>query len=46
VFRLTPQGLRLTEVAPGIDIQTQILNLIDFSPIVENVRPMNASCFE
>jgi propionate CoA-transferase len=46
VFQLTPEGLRLTEVAPGIDIQTQILNLIDFSPIVENVRPMNASCFE
>jgi propionate CoA-transferase len=46
VFRLTPQGLRLTEVAPGIDIQTQILNLIDFSPVVENVRPMKASCFD
>jgi propionate CoA-transferase len=45
VFQLTPKGLRLTEVAPGIDIQTQILNLIDFAPIVESVRPMDASCF-
>ncbi len=45
VFQLTSNGLRLTEVAPGIDIQAQILNLIDFSPIIENVRPMNASCF-
>jgi propionate CoA-transferase len=46
VFQLTPQGLCLTEVAPGIDIQTQILNLIDFSPVVKNVRPMKASCFD
>ena len=45
VFQLTSNGLRLTEVAPGIDIQAQILNLIDFSPIIENVRPMNVSCF-
>jgi propionate CoA-transferase len=45
VFQLTPTGLRLTEVAPGIDIQTQVLNLIDFVPIVEGVRPMAASCF-
>ena len=46
VFELTPQGLRLTEVAPGIDIQTQILNLMDFLPIIGEVRPMAASCFQ
>jgi propionate CoA-transferase len=45
VFELTANGLRLTEVAPGIDIQTQILNLIDFEPIIDDVRPMAASCF-
>ena len=45
VFELTAKGLRLTEVAPGIDIQTQILNLIDFEPIIEDVRPMAPSCF-
>lgn len=45
VFQLTSAGLRLTEVAPGIDIQTQILNLIDFQPIIDDVRPMAASCF-
>jgi propionate CoA-transferase len=45
VFELTMKGLRLTEVAPGIDIQTQILNLMDFSPIVDGVCPMRASCF-
>ena len=45
VFELTAKGLRLAEVAPGIDIQTQILNLIDFEPIINEVRPMAASCF-
>ncbi|MFN0145231.1 MAG: malonate decarboxylase subunit alpha [Dehalococcoidia bacterium] len=30
VFRLTPEGLRLDEVAPGIDVQAQILELCQF----------------
>jgi acyl CoA:acetate/3-ketoacid CoA transferase len=30
VFRLTPGGLRLDEIAPGIDCKTQVLDLIDF----------------
>ncbi len=46
VFELTTKGLRLTEVAPGIDVQTQILNLMDFLPIIGEVRPMAASCFQ
>ena len=35
VFELTPQGLRLAEVAPGIDIERDILALMDFKPITE-----------
>jgi propionate CoA-transferase len=30
VFSLGPDGLVLDEVAPGIDIQTQVLDLCDF----------------
>jgi propionate CoA-transferase len=30
VFRLTLDGLRLDEVAPGIDVRTQVLDLADF----------------
>ena len=41
VFRLTAQGLELIEVAPGIDIQTQILDLIPFPVIVRQPKPMN-----
>lgn len=34
VFTLTPEGLRLDEVAPGIDVRTQILDQMEFRPIV------------
>lgn len=35
VFELKPDGMHLTEVAPGIDIQTQILDLMEFEPIID-----------
>lgn len=34
VFRLTPDGLVLDEVAPGIDIRTDILDAMDFQPLI------------
>jgi propionate CoA-transferase len=34
VFVLTPEGLELTEVAPGIDIERDILALMDFRPLI------------
>src|SRR6266571_2763647 len=34
VFVLTADGLELTEVAPGIDIERDILALMDFKPVV------------
>jgi propionate CoA-transferase len=35
VFRLTPDGLELIEVAPGIDIERDILARMEFAPIVQ-----------
>ena len=32
VFELRPDGVYLTEIAPGIDLQTQVLDLMDFAP--------------
>ena len=32
VFELRPDGVYLTEIAPGIDLQTQILDFMDFAP--------------
>jgi propionate CoA-transferase len=34
VFELTAGGLRLIEIAPGIDLQTQIVDLMAFKPTV------------
>jgi propionate CoA-transferase len=34
VFKLTPGGLELVEVAPGIDIGRDILALMDFRPLI------------
>ncbi|MER2634015.1 MAG: acyl CoA:acetate/3-ketoacid CoA transferase [Rhizobiaceae bacterium] len=45
VFRLTERGLALTEVAPGIDIERDILAHMDFAPIVEKVGPMDPRIF-
>ena len=40
VFQLTSDGLQLIELAPGIDLESQVLNLMDFAPIVGDYRPM------
>jgi propionate CoA-transferase len=45
VFRLTSDGLELTEVAPGIDVERDILPQMDFVPIVRKLRPMDPRIF-
>ncbi|MGB1214538.1 MAG: acyl CoA:acetate/3-ketoacid CoA transferase [Pikeienuella sp.] len=45
VFELTPRGLKLTEIAPGIDLERDILNLMDVHPIMDEVSPMDARIF-
>ena len=46
VFTLTPSGLELVEVAPGIDIDRDILSLLPFEPVVRNVRAMDKAIFK
>ncbi|HTO47333.1 MAG TPA: acyl CoA:acetate/3-ketoacid CoA transferase, partial [Burkholderiales bacterium] len=45
VFRLTPEGLELVEVAPGIDVERDILAHMSFPPIVREPRTMDARIF-
>lgn len=45
VFRRTPEGMELTEVAPGIDIERHILAQMGFTPIVRNPVLMDARIF-
>ena len=40
VFRLTHEGLELLELAQGIDLQRDILDQMEFSPIVRQFRTM------
>ena len=35
VFRLTEKGLALTEVAPGIDVRRDVLERMQFAPLIE-----------
>ncbi|MEO8298976.1 MAG: acyl CoA:acetate/3-ketoacid CoA transferase [Burkholderiales bacterium] len=45
VFRGSAQGLELTEVAPGIDIERDILAQMDFAPLMRDVQPMDPRLF-
>ena len=44
VFELRKDGVYLTEVAPGIDVQTQIIDLMGFTPKMD-VKPMQDCTF-
>jgi propionate CoA-transferase len=47
VFRLTPEGLELTEVAPGVDIERDILDQMAFRPVIaRDPAPMDRRIFE
>ena len=47
VFELTPEGLLMTEIAAGIDLQTQILDLMEFRPrISENLKYMDPRIYQ
>ncbi len=45
VFRLTPRGLELTELAAGIDFETQVAGLMPFRPACPRVGVMPGECF-
>ena len=45
VFHLREEGLELTEVAPGIDIQRDVLAHMGFRPIIKDVKTMDPGIF-
>ena len=46
VIELLADGLTVTEIAPGIDLQTQVLDQMDFKPLVaENLKTMDPRIF-
>ncbi len=46
VFRLTKEGPELVEIAPGIDLQKDVLDKMAFAPkVADNLKEMDASIF-
>jgi propionate CoA-transferase len=45
VFQLGPRGMELIEIAPGVDLDRDILAQMDFKPILRKPRLMDARIF-
>lgn len=46
VFKLTPNGIMLCEIAPGIDLEKDILNQMDFTPLIaDDLKEMDNRIF-
>jgi propionate CoA-transferase len=46
VFTLTPEGVELIEIAPGIDLDKDVLAFMDFRPIIKKLRLMDERIFK
>ena len=46
VFALTPEGVELIEIAPGLDLEKDILAYMDFQPIINKPRLMDERIFK
>jgi propionate CoA-transferase len=46
VFHLRPEGLELTEIAPGVDLERDVLAHMDFRPLVKDVKRMDPGLFQ
>ncbi len=45
VFRLAPEGLQLCEIAPGVDVERDILARLPFTPAIGRLQAMDAAIF-
>lgn len=46
VFQLTKEGVELIEIAPGVDQQKDVLDQMDFKPIIKDVKEMDPRIFK
>ncbi len=46
VFSLAPEGMALVEIAPGVDLEKDILACMDFTPVIgQDPKPMDSRIF-
>jgi len=46
VFKLVPEGLMLIEIAPGVRMKEDVLDMMDFKPIIsQDLKEMDSSIF-
>ena len=46
VFELTSDGIELKEIAPGVDLKKDILEQMEFVPIMKNIQKMDSRIFK
>jgi propionate CoA-transferase len=46
VFKLTTEGIELIEIAPGADLENDILAMMEFKPIIKDVEQINTSIYK
>lgn len=45
VFKRVPEGMKLIEIAPGVDLQKDILDKMEFTPIMDDIQLMDERIF-
>ena len=45
VFRLAHDGVELIELAPGVDLERDVLAHMAFRPMIRSIKPMAAHLF-
>nr|KJR74302.1 MAG: CoA-transferase [Thermoproteus sp. AZ2] len=45
VFRLTPKGLQVEEIAPGVDLEKSVSAKMEFKPLIGPIREMEPKIF-